>query len=338
MTDLDELRVSWAALAAGPGPGGRRLATLALADPLPEGPVLLGLDLDGRRHLLVPRVPTEPAEEDRGSDAVQIVSLTLGEGREATDHTDVVCSEPELADVFDDLILAILREIADNELTPNRSCIQVLDRWRSMMRPPRREPLSVNQMAGLVAELHLALAILRRDPDRRIDVWTGPAGARHDFRRGAHAIEVKVTLSAGENATEIHGIEQLDPPQGGELHLAWFRLERVPGGSLTVAGLVEALRRLVGGSPQVYDRLLDAGWRPESAAEHVAFELREERIHAVHDEFPRLVPDMLPGGRVPGGVSNVRYTVNLDAEGVAPLGPEQRETLLDTIATADAGP
>jgi hypothetical protein len=332
MTDLDQLRVSWTALSAAPGPSGHGVATLALDDQLPTGRAVVARDLDGRRHLLVPRAQAEPVMEDRESGAVQILALSLGEGAAATEFVDVVCRDPKLADVFDDLILAILRELVRDGTQPNAACLRVLEEWRQMLRPPPREPLSVNQTAGLVAELMVASAILVRDPAHRIDVWTGPSPGRHDFRRGRLAIEVKATLSTGEPTPEIHGIEQLEAPPDGELYLVWMRLERVPGGQLTVAGLVEDLRRLVGGGPPVYERLMESGWRPESASEAIQFELRERRVHAVRDAFPRLVPRMIAGG-VPPGLVNVRYSINLDAAGTPPLTDTETDILFQTIAT-----
>jgi hypothetical protein len=98
-----------------------------------------------------------------------------------------------------------------------------------------------------------------------------------------------------------------------------------------VGGLVEDLRRLVGGGPAVYERLVNAGWRADSPAE-VEFELRERRVHAVQGAFPRLVPEMIAGG-VPPGVVNVRYAVNLDAADTPPMTDAETDVLFQSIAT-----
>jgi hypothetical protein len=259
---------------------------------------------------------------------VQIRELELGS--DDSTYTDVLCRDPELADVFDDLVLAMLREIRPNGAHPSKVCAEILAQWRQLLRPPSREPLNVKQMAGLVAELQMAIDILRRDPDRRIDVWTGPTAARHDFRRGGDAIEVKASLGGGEPSPEIHGLEQLESPAGGTLHLAWFRLERVPEGSVSVAALVETLRRFIGGSPALYSRLEEAGWRPETPGEAMAFEIRERRIFRVDEDFPRLVPAMFtqaPSSRV----RKLRYEVLLDP--AEALGDGEVEQILTRIAT-----
>jgi Putative PD-(D/E)XK family member, (DUF4420) len=330
VTELDQLRISWAALAAGPGSEGGHVATLALEEMIGDLPILLGADIDGDRHLLVP-TPEGRVAEDAGSGAVQIRELELGVPISIR-YTDVVCGARVLADVFDDLILAILRKIEAGSIDPSDACAEVLGQWRALLRPPPQEALSINQMAGLAAELQIAIDILRRDPDRRLDLWRGPSSSRHDFRRGPDAIEVKATVTQGEPKAEIHGLEQLDPPANGTLHLVWVRLEQVPEGTITVAALVENLRRLLGGSPALYTRLAEAGWRPESAAENVAFEYRERQVHRVDGDFPRLTPAMLQGGHPPLGVRNVRYDIVLDQQ--LALDEAQVEALLTEIATA----
>jgi hypothetical protein len=332
MADLDQLRISWAALASAPGSTGGHVSTLALDQLVEDMPILVGADIDGDRHLLVP-TSGGPVAEDSSSAAVQIRELELGSPSPIR-YTDVVCRARRLADVFEDLILAILREIAIGRTTPSNACGEILTQWRSLLRPPVVEPLNVNQMAGLAAELRLAIDILDRDPYRRLEVWRGPGQVRHDFRRAGDAIEVKATLSQDDPSAEIHGLEQLAPPEDGSLHLVWFRLERVPEGKVTVAALVEELRQLLGGgSPPLYERLAEAGWRPESAAERVGFEFRERLVHRVDGNFPRLVPSMLPGGHAPSGVSNIRYEVAIDpTRAVDDAGVE---AMLTRIATAE---
>jgi Putative PD-(D/E)XK family member, (DUF4420) len=328
MTDLGELRVCWTALASDSPPDGRRIATVPLEERVAGEPVLLGRDLDGGRHMLIP-TPDGAVSEDRSSDAVQIRELELGL-EDKVRYTDVVCGEPGLVDVFDDLILAMLRVIGSGEPDASRAAAEILERWRSLLRPPSLEPLNVNRMAGLVAELHTAIEILGRDPGRRVDVWLGSTGARHDFRRGDLALEVKATLGQGEGV-EIHGLDQLAEPSGGTLHLFLMRLERVPEGQLSVAGLLERLRGLIGGSPALYERLTEAGWSPDTSAEQLTFDLRDRRVYAVKDGFPRLTQSMLATGEVPTGVRNVRYEANL--EGVPAVPEEEVEAILDALAT-----
>ncbi len=328
MTDLKELRVCWTALASDSAADGRRISTVPLEERIAGAPILLGRDLDGGRHMLIP-TPEGAVSEDRSSDAVQIRELELGLEERAR-YTDVVCGEPGLVDVFDDLILAMLRGIGADDALASSAAAEILGRWRSLLRPPSPEPLNVNQMAGLVAELHTAIDILGRDPARRVDVWLGSTGARQDFRRGDRALEVKASLGHG-GGVEIHGLDQLEEPPGGSLHLLFMRLERVPDGQLSVMGLLEELRGLIGGFPALYERLTEAGWRPDATAERVTFELRERLLYAVEGGFPRLTQSMLPAAKAPTGVRNVRYEANL--EGVTPVSGEDVEVLLDAMAT-----
>ena len=87
----------------------------------------------------------------------------------------------------------------------------------------------------------MLLDVVRTRPPHRVECWVGPTGGRHDFRRGAIAVEVKTTRAHTSRQVTIHGEDQLDAPDGGALHLHFVRLEEVPSGGASVTSLVDDL-------------------------------------------------------------------------------------------------
>jgi hypothetical protein len=328
MTSLEALRVGWMALSEKPTKDGRVVSTIPLELETPAGQVLVGRDLEGGRHLLVPS-PLELVVSDDASEAVRIQPLELGTGADRESFVDVVCEEEALFDVFDDLLVVLTREVSQAQ-DPGGVCAEVVFRWREMLRPARQESLSVSQAAGLLAELITAIRIVELDPQSRIDVWQGPSGAKHDFRRGRDAIEVKASLSHKEASALIHGLEQLEAPDQGSLHLVWMRMEQIADGSLSVDQKVQELRSLVSGTEVMYRLLGEAGWSPGAESAKLTFEVVESRVFSVDRDFPKLTASSLSQGVQPPGIDDVRYRVLLDA--VQPLDEAAVSAMLSVIA------
>ncbi|MCX6394844.1 MAG: PD-(D/E)XK motif protein [Solirubrobacterales bacterium] len=331
MTSLNDLLVGWIALAEKPTDDGHAVSTLALTESVPAGQVLLGRDLSGSRHLLIPAV-SESVVVDESSAAVRIQALELGGGTEVASYVDLVCVEESLFDVFADLVIVILREAVPTS-DPAAECAEVLARWREMLRPPKTEPLNAAQAAGLLAELMTVHDIVQLDPQRRIDMWMGPSGSTHDIRRADHALEVKATLSKGAAATGIHGLGQLAAPDGGDLHLVWMRFEQVPEGSLSVEGLITQLRQTTSSTEGMYRLLAGKGWLAGRRSHEITFELVERRVFLVDDSFPRLIPSMLTAGTVPTDIDEFRYRVLLENQ--TPLSDDGIEAAFRQVAISD---
>jgi hypothetical protein len=93
-----------------------------------------------------------------------------------------------------------------------------------------------SRVVGLVAEMVVLNRLLDMSPSAW-RCWRGLVGDRHDFRARDVSLETKTSLGAGSREVTINGIDQLEPPAGGSLHLAHLVLEAVEGGLLTVASL-----------------------------------------------------------------------------------------------------
>jgi Putative PD-(D/E)XK family member, (DUF4420) len=314
----------WLALELAEGAGLADLRVIETDVRLPDGPVLLGLGVDGHRHLLVPQPPSEPIHEDLNSQGVRIEQRDLLDRGRLRRFGDVHCLVPHLNELFGTVAAELLVAVARLPDDPIPACSRVLDRWRELFRPTSRRRLGDQQLAGLLAELLVLRDVLEHDPARRLDVWTGPERARHDLRRQDRAVEVKATLAREGLLVEIHGAEQLDPPPDGALWLAVVRLESAPGGGLTVPDLVRDLTDLGVTRQDLLLRLAQVGYLAEDEESYadVRYEVKERRLYAVGPGFPRIVPGTFVNGSTPAGVMRLTYIVDLTNQPPVPLDDE----------------
>jgi hypothetical protein len=116
----------------------------------------------------------------------------------------------------------------------------------------------------------------------------------------------------------INGLEQLEPPAGGTLHLLHMVLEPVDGGLMNVSALggqalakadePSGLRELLMGTG--CDDVDDQGWNRHS------FRLDAEQLYYVSSDFPRIAPSRFSDGKIPAGVVDATYQIDLGfAEG-----------------------
>jgi hypothetical protein len=145
---------------------------------------------------------------------------------------------------------------------------------------------------------------------------------------------VKATLVREGLSVEIHGQEQLEPPEGGELYLAVMRLERVDRDGLTVPTLVRDLLELGADRQQLIALLDRAGYRlAESRTyERMHFRIRDHRLYAVDEAFPKIVASSFVSGAIPTGVLRLRYCVDLTGASPVPLSAHELETIFMRLA------
>ncbi|MPZ68686.1 MAG: PD-(D/E)XK motif protein [Actinobacteria bacterium] len=297
-----------------------------------QGEVRLGRDGSGRLHLLVPIGLEEPLNEDKRSSGVHILKVVLLEEGNEVAFGDVVCLLPHLADIFHRLAAEMVEAIDDNPESPLPACRAVLDQWRELL-DRAGSKFSRNALAGLYGELwHLRL-LLEEDPARRLDVWRGCRGEIIDFRRGSSFLEVKVSFRREGRVIEIHGLRQLERPEGTDLFLSYLGVEESPRGE-SVPDLIEAIKGL-GASSGEFTELLQAVGYEESDAdqfEAVRFSVLEHRLYEVDDDFPRITPELFFGGEQPAGIVDVNYWIDLTNEPPIPLAASAALELFKRMA------
>jgi len=330
----DRLAEAWAVLgAAAASEATIRVEPADVA--VPDGEVLAGLDVHGGRHLLVPVAASAAFREDRRSVGVQIRRTVLEDAGVDRHFVDVICLVPRLNDLFAEVAADMLEALLLDPGDPPRACHEILERWRELLEKPDPRLLGPQQLAGLFGELLLVRELVERSPAKGIDAWMGPSKGQHDFARGGLAVEVKTTTVREGRVVEIHGAEQLEQPNGGELLLCFVRLDVEADGS-SVPELIDSIFELGVARRTFLDLLARGGYDPSRAAEYERprFVVRERRFYEVAEDFPQITASSFRTGRVPPGVLRVRYDVDLTGEPPYPLDDAAIESTLLTIAAA----
>lgn len=326
---VERIRLGWIVLSEADAPLSGSIRTQPVVE-VGGDQMLLGLDGAGVPCLLIPVVGTGP-EENVGS--VRIRNRALDADGGVRDYVVVSCAEPSLRDVFDHFLAGVVKAVEEEagRRHPGATAADVLARWKSLFQTGAKA-LTRSDLAALLAELLVLEEIVGRDPSGSLAVWTGPGRGRHDMRRASTAIEVKATLSHTARQVTIHGLDQLEPPLGGELTLAWHRFEVVADGPLSVFTVADRLVAAGVSAADLYALMEVAGSPVSLRDEHdaVRFALRERHFFAVRDNFPRLVAGTF-ASRVPEGVDDVSYKITLPADETA-LDPGAVERVLDRMA------
>lgn len=219
----------------------------------------------------------------------------------------VWCRDQAADQAFEAFCAMLWAAVSNDEVST--ALVRCSDEFRRLLLTAQE--VESTSTVGLVGELVVLRRLVEIDPEL-ISAWVGPSGARHDFRNGKSALEVKTTLRSEAKGRTVHisDIDQLDAPEGGNLHLYLVRLERAMGGSLSVASLVDGIKsRLNSDQVQLFHACLGHADSERWAA---SFEIREQIAYRVEEGFPRLSTSMLVGRELPAGVGRISYSVSLE--------------------------
>lgn len=307
---IDDVRIAFTALRSQKLPSGTDLTILQI--PAIAG-VYVGLDEQSRQHLLL-------ADEDDRTPTTEIAALAVSTRNLIingvnNDLVDVVCLFPSLAEVFDYFIVAVVERLQLADEKPTEAVEAVLREWRQFLTPSPGPP-GHDKIASLIGELLVAVDAVDVGGATAFSSWIGPSGARHDFRRGSCAIEVKTTRSHTGYRITVHGEDQLMPPDDAQLFVHLVRLELVPGSGHSVASLVNQLLSRGVSAEKLFSALASSGMLatdlPTTA--DLTFEVRERLTSPVDDQMPRIVPSSFVSGRRPLGVLDLSYVVDLESQ------------------------
>jgi hypothetical protein len=261
--------------------------------------------------LLVPLATGEKIGELETGGSLHIGVTTLMHQQRAIRFLDVVCKSPDLELVFGEVVDDIVRRLADRKDGVEAVAGAISD-FRALLVPSSEKDVDRSRVVGLVAELVVLNRLLEISPSAWRS-WRGPAGDRHDFRARDLSLEVKASLGAGARQVTINGIDQLEPPTGGTLHLAHLILETVEGGLLTVAALGDKALLRADDPAGLRALLVAVGCTDvrDTAWNRFAFRAEAERLYRVGPGFPRIAPSTFVGGRIPAGVVDATYSIDL---------------------------
>ncbi|MFH8472892.1 PD-(D/E)XK motif protein [Streptomyces sp. NPDC018000] len=324
---------SWTSLEAEQTSGERRLRVTALPVDTDQGPLAAAVDHHGHRHLLVPIHTHRKIRLGLDGPVLQLRKRALEDEENYQNYADLGCLRHDFRDLFAELCVDVLSATREMPENPVKALYTVLDRWKALFRA-QGVLLGPEQVAGLFGELVVLKRLLEKDPSAH-RLWCGPGRYRHDFWAGTTALEVKTSTSAEGRRPRIHGLDQLEAPEGGALWLTWFRLRRTTATDVSTGftELIEQVFALCDDESALVGLLAEAGYRPADADRYgdIRFSVTEERWYRVGPDFPGLTGEGLASAGVPVSVLDVEYTIDLSGESPAPLEPDQVPELLNRL-------
>lgn len=273
----------------------------------------IGRDTDGNRLLLLvtPERPSAPKQ-------MRAIRVEIFEREDGKWSLLIRLITPELGHVFS-LLCSDLVEAARGVPKPNEPVAFVMKRlalWQRLLERTGSGLLSDSEVRGLVGELTFLLARMIPSLGLRasVECWVGPASADQDFQEAEVAWEVK-TIRADAESVRIASEMQLYSSSRA-LRLVVIRLDERDASqavqAFTLNSLVRETRRLLVDDADAVERfegkLVEARYLMRPEYDQPLFTVGWMRIYEVRDEFPHLVPALLPIG-----VCNVRYEVTLAA-------------------------
>ena len=284
--------------------------------------LLIAVDADGKRHLLIPLSEGEEELNDTKSRGVRVESKKLqvrgkGPGEGLSKYIDILCQDNAGFGAFD----VIGRELADALATPGQKSDKVrnaLARWRRFWGQVPAALLTREEIIGLFAELRFLSMWLMPfvSPKEAMARWRGPDGARHDFEWKGRSVEVKGTTSHRGRIHLIHGVEQLERPERGDLLFFSVLLREEGGASYTLPKIIAECRAGFAVDEESLEKFESAlgrlGYSPAHDEEYLKlrFRVADEALYGVKDSFPRITAATFREG-VPAGVEAVKYEINL---------------------------
>ena len=325
-SEAHDLDLRWASL---PRPTGALLEAERVAY-WAGGRVLVAVDADERRHLLIAIPPEVAIARIRPLRGLAAHNRRMRIQGEEGLWIDLELNDVRGARSFASLCADLLDALSGAP-TPDGSLVaDVVERWRRFW-ATAQDGLSHEDTLGLFGELWLLLEWLPALTARSVLAWRGPLGGRHDFVSSALSVEVKTTgTSTGPITHRISSLAQLDEPGEGALYLLSLRMVPDPLGHYSLDGLVERTRQaaqVLGGNAadQIDERLGAYGWSPADVGRYGdRIQVASQQLFEVRDSFPRLTPASF-AENLPDGVQDVTYTLDTSACGswLVARGPTQ---------------
>jgi hypothetical protein len=297
------------------------------------GHPLVTIDVYNRRHLLLPMPDGGEPDKDTKSSGIHILSNEWQDADETRRYVDIVCLKPHLNGLFDMVILDILNIYPNHPEQPDKVCQTVLDRWRELLSKEKGELPDKTALLGIWGELKLLLRLTNHNR-KAINAWLGPSGGRYDFFIGEVAIEVKSSMQRKGQTVTIHGHDQLERPDNGKLYLSLIKVEEAPSQGENISDLVSQL--LTAGCSrlklmQALSNLrLSADLLPES--DDLRFNLTAWHMYHVDDQFPKITSASFENGRLPNGIIDIIYKIDLSTQPPYPLPDDKAEKVFKQFA------
>lgn len=198
-----------------------------------------------------------------------------------------------------------------------------LSKWQYLLRGRGRQ-LGLNEQKGLIAELIFLYdyAMKAHTALDAVTSWTGPLKTPRDFTFGETFVEVKSNQGSQNPRIEISSEFQLNSDDHELLYLFVVSLSETNGTlGKTLDDYVDRVRKRLKDDyfalEEYEKRLAAVGYRaPDKYDDHRWKEMGTVSYWVI-DDFPRI-----QSGKVPTGISHVKYEIDLDQCGDYAVSPD----------------
>lgn len=289
---------------------GDQIWTRPLGISVAQGEILVALDSQDERHLLIP-MEVQDFIPDASSQGVALLTRTLETDQGLKQFLDLHCRVPELNQVFERLVEDIVSRLESDPSDPEATCRETLNDWRLLLQK-KKGYLSGKALIGLVGELEVLELLAEGFPHRAIESWVGPLGDMHDFVRAGRALEVKTSTSHEGDSVAIANAYQLDPGLKSDLQLIAVHIVADPLGT-TIDQRITRLQQMGVHPVELLSRLGQLGYAygAEDGSEE-RYSVQSIRAWHVGEDFPGVRASDLGEERL-RGIKDLKYTLQLSA-------------------------
>jgi hypothetical protein len=181
-------------------------------------------------------------------------------------------------------------------------------RWWEGWRELLGNAISDKEPYSVIAEMMVLDTMVHSHADV---TWAAAFGGSHDIECPDASYEVKSTLRKYGADVTISSHHQLGRDRKKGLFLYFCRMEK----SVHGVSIDDMAARLVsdGYRSDLLERQLgNLGYKPGTSGRTRKYKCLEKRKYAVDDTFPRITAESFRNGRLPGGITKIEYTVDLD--------------------------
>lgn len=243
---------------------------------------------------------------------------------------ELTVKDTSLYRTFYHFSIEILQLILIQHIPATQAIELCLGNWAQLL--VRRKLLEETEQLGLAGELCFLRALIAGKGQDAFNSWLGPIKEPHDFRLASNEIEVKSTLQS-RRKHRIHGLGQLEPSSGMQLHLLSLQFE--PAGNAktgkTLVERIDEVRSLLSGAEDLMKKfeahLKRLGYEDSDAGfySHKLKFRNPPMLISITAEFPRLTRSMVDRILPEGTSQRVTYVeYELDLEGLGyPEGSQE---------------
>ena len=176
-------------------------------------------------------------------------------------------------------------------------------KWRELVGNNKKE----RAVYSIIAEMNVLEHKLADDPTA---TWTAARMGSHDIECAAEDCEVKSTCKRYGAEITIAGQHQL--MHNKPLYLYFLRMEESADG-VSVNDMKQRLIAAGYDSGKLETELQHMGLERGASIRDEKYKILEKRRYVVDESFPHITKDSFKGNCFPAGVTQITYTVDLDA-------------------------